>query len=301
MKAVLLVAALSLAACSSTGSSMIGLGNTGSTATDSGGVRSTNQLLGGPPASKLTVALFDAPLAGMPGVQVNVGIEALQLVTPLGTTVPFVTNAKPQVIDLLKLMKNSQNFDGNAPLGAYTAVRMILDSATSNVKIGPITIPIQWGTPGHVTTSPDVAIDFPTTFAVTGIGAAPQISLDFNVFQSVAFANNEIFLNPKVSASNAAAQVSGKVQNENGKNVANASVLAIGLLGNVVNSTFTANDGTFTIHALPPGTYTIQIQNVYTPATGETLTATGYDAGASPSTTVILSPNDNLNLQPLTD
>ncbi|HEX3551528.1 MAG TPA: carboxypeptidase regulatory-like domain-containing protein [Candidatus Elarobacter sp.] len=249
----------------------------------------------------MNIALYDAPIAGMPGVKVNIGIDGYQLVTPLGTTVPFITNPQPQIVNVLNLMNSSQNSHGNAPLGAYSAVRMLVDASSSNVQIGSMKIPILWGTPGNVTTSPVVAIDFPSTFAVTGIGPAPTISMDFNVFQSVKFANNAIYVQPKVSASNAAAQIAGQVENAAGKNVANASVLAIGILGNVVNSTFTGTDGKFVLHALPPGMYTIQVQNSYTPATGETLTASGADAGASPSTEVILSPNDNVNLPTLVD
>ncbi len=267
----------------------------------SGGARATESVLGGAPSADMKVALYDAPIAGMPGVKVNIGIDGYQLVTPLGSTVPFITNAKPDIVNLLNLANAPENSNGKAPLGAYSAVRMLIDSASSNVQIGSMKIPILWGTPGNATTSPVVAIDFPTTFIVTGIGPAPTVSMDFNVFQSVRFANNAIYVQPNVSASTAAAQIAGKVQNAAGKNVANATVLAVGLLGNVVNSTFSGNDGSFKIHALPPGTYTIKVVNSYTPATGETLTATGADAGAAPSTEVILSPNDNVNLPTLVD
>ena len=97
------------------------------------------------------------------------------------------------------------------------------------------------------------------------------------------------------------AQVAGTIKNRAGKPVASASVLATDLTGHVVNVTATGSDGKFTLHALPPGAYTIAVKNSYVTASGETITATGNDAGAAPSQLVVLSPEDQLELDSLVD
>jgi hypothetical protein len=297
MKAALFLAALALAGCGAPGSSA------GTIPADTtGGLRTTNDILGGAPSAKMKVMLYDAPLAGMSGVQVNIGIDGLQLVTTLGTVVPFVTNKKPDVVNLLDLQDHSEDFDGAAPFGTYSAVRMLIDSASSNVKVGNMTIPIVWGTPGHPVVAPSVAVDFPCTFVVTGLlGPPPNISMDFNVLHSVKFVNGVIYVQPSVTAASNAAQISGKVQNRAGKPVATAAVLVVDALGHVVNSTATASDGTYTIHALPAGAFSVQVKNSYVTAVGDTITAVGADAGAAPSASVILTPNQNANLPTFVD
>jgi Carboxypeptidase regulatory-like domain len=297
MKPALLLATLALAACSTTGSSISSIPGDAS----GGGPRFTTTILGGAPSAKLSVALFDAPIAGVPGVKVNIGIDAVQLITPAGGTVPFVTNAKPSVVNLIDLWDHSYNFNGNAPTGTYAGVRLLIDSASSSVTLGKFSIPILWGTPGQVNTAPVIAVDFPCSFALTTLPVkGPQISLDFNVLHSVTFRNGAIYVQPTVAAANAAAQVRGEIENAAGKPVSTATVLALDALGHVVNSTITGSDGKFAIHALPAGIYTIQVKNSYVTAMGDTVTATNADAGASPSTTVVVSPNDDLELD-LTD
>ena len=298
MKAALFLAALALAACGAPGSSLGTLPSAEST----GAARTTNDILGGAPAAKLSLKLYDAPITGMPGLKVNIGIEGWQLVTATGKAVPFITNSQPDVVNLLDLQRDAKEYDGGAPIGAYTAARLLVDTKTSNVRIGNMTIPIYWGTPGKVTRASVVAIDFPCTFVVTGLlNHAPQISMDFNVLHSVKFANGAIYVQPVVSAAAAAAQVSGQVVSQAGRPVGNAAVLALDALGHVVNSTATGADGSYAIHALPAGLYTIQVKNSYVTAAGDTITATGADAGAMPATSVILAPNDNLDLAPLVD
>ena len=266
--------------------------------------RTTQDFLGGAPAAHIHVALFDAPLQNMPGVKVNIAIDGMQLLNGAGT-VPYVTYAKPKITDLIGLQKSSLNFDGSVPSGQYSGVRMLIASAQSNVVIGNMTIPIVWGTPGHPTTSPVVAVDFDVPFAagklINGNNAPTKLTLDFNVMQSVKFYNGSIYVQPSVTGANAAGQVKGQVKNNAGKPVSSASVLAMDLTGHVINVTATDADGNFTLHALPPGTYTIVVKNSFVTASGETVTASGNDAGAAPSQLVVLSPEDNLDLHTLVD
>jgi Domain of unknown function (DUF4382)/Carboxypeptidase regulatory-like domain len=298
MKAVVLLAALALASCS--GGSTLSALPTGSGSS----LKTPLEVLGGTPmlTSKLQVSLFDAPINGIPGIKVNIGIDAVQVLTSDGSAVPFVTNPKPVVVNLLDLQNHSQDFNGSAPAGTYSGVRMLIDPKTTNVTIGNFTIPILWGTAAQPLTTSVVAVDFPCAFALSGLpGPVPHLTLDFNILRSLKYANGAIYVQPSVSAANAAAQVSGRVINAAGKNVTSATVLAVDALGNVVNETVSANDGTFQLHALPPGIYTIQVRNSYVTPMGETITASGNDAGAAPTMPVVLGPNDNVNLNGITD
>jgi hypothetical protein len=233
----------------------------------------------------------------MSNVKVNIGIDAVQLLQSDGSAVPFVTNAQPDVVNLLDLQEKSEDFKGNAPIGVYKGVRVLIDTSSSGVKIGNFSIPIVWPTTAAVQ-----SVDFPVSYAITGIpGPPPTVTLDFNVMHSVRFANGKIYVQPNVVAANAAAQVKGRVQNRAGKPVSSAAVLAIDALGHVVNSTVTDADGDFNLHALPAGFYTIQVKNSYVTALGDTITAVGADANASPSARAVLGPNDNLNVNTLID
>ena len=268
-----------------------------------GAPRETQDFLGGAPSAKVRVALFDAPLTNMPGVKVNIALDGVQLLTSTGA-VPFVSYSQPQIVNLIDLRHNAMTFDGTTPSGQYSGVRLLIDSAHSNVTFGSMTIPIVWGTPGHPSTSPVIAVDFDVAFAAgspLNLNAPTKLALDFNVMQSVRFANGTIYVQPSVTAANAAAQVQGTVKNRAGKPVANASVLATDLTGRVVNVTASGSDGTFTLHALPPGAYTVVVKNSYVTASGETITAAGNDAGAAPSQFIVLSPEDDLELNSLVD
>ena len=181
MKTILasLAVALSLTACNVAGTSSIVPGSAGA-------ARETQDLLGGAPAAHIHVALYDAPLNGLPGVKVNVALAGVQLLNSAGA-VPFVSYPQPKIVNLIDLQNNALNFDGNAPAGQYSGVRLLIASAQSNVSIGNMTIPIVWGSPGHPTTSPVVAVDFSVAFAASALPGveAPTITLDFNVMQSV--------------------------------------------------------------------------------------------------------------------
>jgi len=296
MKAALLVAALALTACGSAGSSSTIPGDNGA------GPRLRQDLLGRPPAFQLSIALFDAPLANIPNVKVNVGLDGVQLLAASGS-VPFLTNDKPQVVNLLDLQDHALQFNGSAPAGHYTGIRLLVDSANSGVVVGGHTFPIVWGAPGNATTASVVAVDFACAFDLGSIGTngPTKITLDFNVMQSVRFVNATFYVEPSVTAANAAGQVAGKVLNRAGKPVSNAAVVALDLSGHTVNSTLTKSDGNYVLHALPPGMYTIAVKNTFVTAGGETITAVNADPGAAPSQAIVLSPEDELELGALVD
>jgi hypothetical protein len=182
MKTILasLAAVLALTACNVSGMSSAVPGG------PAGAPRETQDFLGGSPNAKISIALYDAPLANMPGVKVNVALAGVQLLTSKDA-LPFVTYSQPQIVNLIDLRHNAMMFDGTAPSGQYTGVRLLIDSAHSNVTLGSMTIPIVWGTPGHPSTSPVIAVDFSVAFAAGGLlngtTAMTKLALDFNVMQ----------------------------------------------------------------------------------------------------------------------
>jgi Carboxypeptidase regulatory-like domain/Domain of unknown function (DUF4382) len=296
MKAAFLLAALALAGCSTPAS----LSAVPSDATLA--MRSPTDLIGSPPMAKLRISLFDAPIANLPDVKFNIGIDGVQLIAANGTAVPYDTETKPKIVNLLDLQTHSQDFNGNAPAGGYSGVRLLIDTSSTSLTIGKFTIPIVWGTKAKPIGGSMLAIDFPCNFLLTGVkDALANVALDFNVLHSVSFSGNTIYVQPNVVAASAPAEIDGTVHNAAGKPVTNAVVLAVDALGHVANSTVTANDGKYTLHAIPAGFYTIQVKNSYVTAQGNTITAAGADAGAAPSTPAVVSPNDKLELPVIVD
>ncbi|HZW52715.1 MAG TPA: carboxypeptidase regulatory-like domain-containing protein [Candidatus Elarobacter sp.] len=296
MKAAFLLAALALAGCSTPASP------SAVPADASFALRSPTDLLGSPPMAKLQVSLFDAPVHNIADLKFNLGILGVQLIAANGTAVPYDTETKPRMVDLLDLQTHSLDFNGSAPAGGYSGVRLLIDTASSNVTVKKFTIPIVWGTKAQPIGGSVVAIDFPCNFVLSGVkNALGDVALDFNVLHSVRYTGNKIYVEPTVVAANAPAQISGAVHNAAGKPVTSAVVLAVDPLGRVVNSTVTGNDGRYNLHALSAGVYTIQVKNSYVTAQGDTVTAVGADAGAAPSTPAVVSPNDKLELPVLVD
>jgi hypothetical protein len=304
MKSVFaLAAALLLASCSGAGLSSSAVPNAPSSVS-----LQPLDLLGGAPGrtlSALHLALFDAPIPGAGGAQVNVALEGIQLLS--GTTATtFQTFTPETLVNLIALQKNPLGFDGKAPDGSYTGVRLLIDTRRSAVVLAGHTFPIVWGSPGNPSTAAVVAVDFNVAFAVGKAGGnanngVTKLTLDFNVMQSIKIANGTIYVQPSVTAANAAGQANGNVLNVAGKPVYDATVLAVDASGHVANSTATAPDGTFVLHALPPGEYTIVVKNSYTTGAGVPVTASGNDAGAAPTQNVVISPEEDLNLNTLID
>ncbi len=309
MKSALALAALlGLAACGTSASAPSAIPLTAA-ADSASAIRDTHDVLGGAPRNRalvqLQIALFDAPIPSYPDAKVNVALAGIQLLAG-STATPFADFAQPQVINLIALQNQSKNFDGSAPEGTYSGIRLLIDTAGSNVTIGRFTIPIVWGTPGHPNAAPVVPVDFSVPFTLAanghnGMGNHPKISLDFNVLESVKFADGRIYVQPSVIAAGGSAQAQGKVCNAAGKPVTNATVLALDTTGHVKNTTVTATDGSFTIHALAPGQYTFVVKNSYVSASGQKVTASGNDAGAAPFQSALVTPDENIDLHTLTD
>lgn len=311
MKAVLpLLAVLGLAACSS-----LPAVSTSALPGSTGGTRGASDLLGAAPLKpkKLLVSLFDAPLPG--NLAINIAIDGVQLLNG-NTVTDWESFSSPDVVDLLQLQSSSHDFNDYAPDGKYTGLRMLVDPVASNVTINGMNIPLVWGVSSTTSantrigggTTAAIPIDFKVNFTVGGTAAGASnngnthLALDFNVLQSVKFQNGAIYITPSTSAAENPGDVKGSVLNLAGKGVGNATVTLANLNGVVVNVTSTAGNGKFDLHAVPPGTYNITVQNTYMSKSGNAVSASGFDAGVTPpSTTVTVGPEQKLQLDPLTD
>ena len=306
MKAVLpLLAALSLAACSTPSAST-------SILPGGGGTRGASDLLGSAPLApkKLLISLFDAPLPNG-SLAINVAIDGVQLLNGNAVT-DWESFSSPDVVNLLDLQSSSHDFDDYAPSGSYTGVRFLINPLGSSVTLDGLSIPIVWGVSSvsspNASGAADIPVDFNVKFTIGGQAAGAtnngntHLALDFNVLQSVSFQNGAIYITPVTSAAEKPGQLKGKVLNRKGKGVGNATVIIANPDGVIVNVTTTHADGSYQLNAIPPGTYNLTVQNSYISKAGTSVAAKGFDAGAKPpSASVTVAPEQHLQLGNLID
>ena len=268
--------------------------------------RTPQDILGGTPLLKLTVSLFDAPLIGANAANstFNAGILGVDAVDTSGDSWQLIANQTPQVINLLDLQNSSVQLGaGNLPAGTYPSVQLLLDPATTTVSYNGQTYPVVFSDPNHPWWDPTQtveAVTVPLTVSGSG-GDSIEATLDFNVFQSANLDNGVVYLTPTVAAGIASPTISGTVVNQAGAPVSNATVIATDSSGKVANTAPTAADGSYHIRGINPGGYTISVANTYTTNAGVTVSATGADDGAAPSTYVVLGPNSQTSLPALRD
>ncbi|HEV3088261.1 MAG TPA: carboxypeptidase regulatory-like domain-containing protein [Candidatus Elarobacter sp.] len=270
--------------------------------------RAPLNVLGGAPPRLFDVVLdiFDAPLIGATAAnsQFNAGILGVDAIDANGDSWQLIANDKAQVVNLLALQTSSMNLGkGTLPEGSYPAIQLLLDPSVTSVTYNGQTYPAQFVDPNHPWWDPTQAIEAVTIpLDVTGSdGQTIGASLDFNVFQSANLANGVVLLTPTVTAGLGSPSITGTVANAAGAPVANAMIVATDAGGNVTNTSVSGADGTFHIHGIKAGGYTITVANTYTTNAGMTVTAADADPGASPSTYVIVGPNSQINLGTLND
>jgi hypothetical protein len=266
--------------------------------------RTTKDVLGGTSSFALSLLLLDAPLTSVSGsVQFYAGILGVDAIDTSGDSWQVVANSSPQVVDLLTLRTTAVNLgSGQLPAGQYPAVDLLLDPSTTSVVVNGQTYPVVFETPNHPwwdTTSTIEAVRVPVSTSSTSTGVTA--TLDFNVFESANVKDGVVHLIPKVVGGLGQPQIHGTVLNAAGTAVSNATVIATDASGNVANTTVTGADGTFLLHGINPGTYTLTVANTYTTQSGVTVTATGADAGAAPSTTAAVGPNGSVNVGTIRD
>ncbi len=264
--------------------------------------------LGGAPSKlfSLTVNLFDAPLIGATAdnAQFNAGILGIDAIDANGDSWQLIANDQSQVVNLLALQTSALNLgQGNLPAGTYPAVQLLLDPATTSVTYNGQTYPAQFVDPTHPWWDPAQTIEAVTVpLTVSGSdGQTISASLDFNVFQSADLENGVVLLTPTIAAGLGDPSISGTVANAAGAPVANATVIATGANGVVANTSVTGADGSFHLHGISPGGYTISIANTFTTNAGVTVTASGADSGSAPTHYVVVGPNSQINLGSLND
>jgi hypothetical protein len=268
--------------------------------------RNVKDVLGGLGLNfSLSLSLFDAPLTSLgTNVVFNAGILGVDAIDTSGDSWQLIANQTPNVVDLLTLQTQSLNLgSGNLPAGSYPSLQLLLDPSTTNVTIDGQTYPVAFVTPDHPWWDPSQtieAVQVPLTVNGTA-GQSVTASLDFNVFQSANLSNGVVYLTPKVAAGFGSPRIHGVVANSAGSPVNNATIVATDATGAVANVTVTAADGSFNLHGINPGSYTLSVANTYTTDAGVTVTASGADTGAAPSMSIVVGPTDSLNVGTLND
>lgn len=248
----------------------------------------------------LSVAMVDAPFAmsGATVTAVDLGIDKVEVVGTSGPVVIKDYGATPNVVNILDYTSASaplQFPSATIAAGSYQQIRFVLDSATTTIAYtdasgahtSPLTVPS--GTSGGFgngssTDSGDGqgTSGFKVNIALDASGNATYgYILDFNAAQSIVMTGNGKFiLKPVIVAT--AVQTSGAIAGTV-VNMATPGVAVVGaevdaVVGaTTINSGVTATDGTFTINALPVGSYTLVVKNSGTTLGGSAFTATNYD------------------------
>ncbi len=253
----------------------------------------------------LAILLFDAPLIGATAsnAQFNAGILGIDAIDENGDSWQLIANSSPQVVNLLTLQASSLNLGtGSLPPGTYPSLQLLLDPSTTSVVYNGATYPVEITDPNHPWWDPTQtieAVSIPLNITGNG-GDTVTASLDFNVFQSANLLNGIAYVTPTVAGGIGSPSISGSVVNSSGSAVANATIIVTDSQGNVANTSVTAADGTFMVHGISAGSYTLSVANTFTTNAGVTVMATSADAGAAPSMPVTVGPN-GVSLNQITD
>ncbi|HEY4439187.1 MAG TPA: carboxypeptidase regulatory-like domain-containing protein [Candidatus Elarobacter sp.] len=270
----------------------------------SNGTRSIKDFQGGPMFG-MNAMMMDAPLVGTTGVaHFNVGVLGIDAIDQNGDSWQLTGSDTPQVYDLLALRTTSVNLgSGSLPAGTYPSVQLLLDPATTTLTLNGQTYPVYFVTSAHPWWDPTQTLESVNIpLAVTGNnGDQLTATLDFNVFQSADVRDGAVYLTPTVAAGFGQPAIDGTVVNAAGQPVQNATVIATDANGNVANVTATGADGTFELHGINPGGYTVSVANSFTTNAGDVVNAVGADAGGAPSQYVVVGPNSKVQLGSLQD
>lgn len=263
-----------------------------------------------PGTSTLSVALVDAPFAmsGATVTAVNLGILKVEVVGAGQPTV-VASFTSPDVVNILNYPNATSALTfptATIPAGSYQQVRFVVDTATTTISYTDSTgshsaaLTIPSGTIGGFGNASSTdngdgqgTSGFKVNAPFTAVaGSTYGFIIDFNAAQSIVQTGNAMFILKPVTVATAVAisgSLTGTVKNNAGLAVANAEVDAQ-QGGVTINSGLTDANGAFNINALPAGSYTLIVKNMYTTLAGESVTATNADSTANvtgPTVTVI--------------
>lgn len=262
-----------------------------------GGAGSGTTPASGASMSTIGASLMDGPFRTSGGTvsAVTVTISKVELVGAGG--IQAIASFTPsQTVNLLNYQTSALSLGSAAlPAGHYQQVRFLLDtsqasntSVTVNGTVNPLSIPSATAIGFGGNTSTDSGDGVGTSGIKVNINLDAQggftyaFVVDFNAAESIVQANGQWLMKPVLVATAQATSgaISGSVKNTAGTAVSGAQVVAQ-QGGITINSGVTDTSGNFQINALPAGSYTIIVNNVWTNQAGQSETATGADGTAA--------------------
>jgi len=242
------------------------------------GTRNTQESYGGIPGQALLIDATKFPA----GSQANFAISSVSAVAN-GVTYPIVQFAVPVIINVLNYQSNALLLGaGIVPEIQYSGVQYVIDPKLSSVVLNGKTYPMSFGTTSSSTFTPIAngmaALYFPDP--VNAATTQPNFLVDFNAATWITISNGVADVVPSGSGTvlSEAAVIQGTILNKAGGPVSGAIVSAYGPDGIIVNSSPSASDGTFAIHAISGNGYSLVVWNTYAPVSSIiTNQATGND------------------------
>jgi hypothetical protein len=270
--------------------------------------------IGGGVGKRLLVRLGDAVLPNGSKIQaVNLGIDQILATDSYGNVTTVAQYTSPQVVNVLAYQGGNgiPIADGAVANTVYASLTIVLDTATSNYIGGAgatraltfATNAASRSTSGFGTTTTTTAGPLPGTVAITFnqpfsvAGSSMNVDVDFNLLESinasVAAVYNSNVARPSLSVADEGNEgsVSGTVQNTSGAAVTNAVVVAVASNGETAATGVTDGSGSFLLHTLTGGSYTLEVFNQYVNAAGWSVNAQNSTGGSGaiqgPSATIV--------------
>ena len=255
-----------------------------------------------------TVALIiDAPMFG-PGAQVNIAVTGVNAIAG-GSSYPIVSYASPVLVNVLNYQTSALQLGSSTlPAIAYDGVQYVVDPSQSSVVVNGVRYPVKFGTFANRTFTPSTASLATLYFATPADGTLGQpitFVMDFTASHWVKLRNGiaEIGMSGKATTQSRSAAIAGKVVNAAGLPVSGATVAAYAADSTRVRTALSAADGTFELHAIDGGTYSVRVYNTFAPDDADdVLVATGNDPGDSiPALTVNVPAGFRVDLGQIKD